>query len=82
MGNGKTVIAIVIILIGLVGLAVGVMYLTLPAHSLPSFFPGHLAGATGKHTKRGIAGLAAGAVVLIGGIVLLTTGRGRHRHRY
>jgi len=78
MGNGRAGIAAIIIIIGLVGLAVGAMYLSMPAHSLPSFIPGHLAHSNLKHTKRGTAGVAVGAVLVIVGVVLLTTGR-RHR---
>lgn len=81
MGNGKAVLAVVVMIIGLAALAAGAIYLAVPAHSLPSFFPGHAAHVTGKHSKRGIAGLAFGAVLVIVSIVMLSTG-GRRRHRY
>jgi hypothetical protein len=34
------------------------------AGSLPSFFPGHIAGSTSHRTKHGIAAVVLGAVVL------------------
>jgi hypothetical protein len=43
------------ILIGLVFLAVAVIYWVDPAKSLPSMFPGHEAGSTHHHIKHGIA---------------------------
>jgi hypothetical protein len=45
------------ILIGLVFLAVAVVYVAEAAQSLPSFFPGHEAGSTHHHVKHGIAAL-------------------------
>ena len=53
------------IVLGLVFLAVAVVYFVLPAGSLPSFFPGYLAGSALIHVKHGIAS-AAVAVVLFG----------------
>ena len=81
MGSGKTFVAGVLFIIALVAIAAGVVYLTESAHALPSFFPGHSASvaAVGKHTKRGIAGLVAGGVLLVISIALLMTGR---RRRY
>jgi len=82
MGNGRAVIATVVIIVGIVGIAVGAMYVSMPAHSLPSFFPGHIVHSNLKHTKRGIAGLAVGAVLVIVGVALFSTGRGRRHRRY
>jgi uncharacterized membrane protein HdeD (DUF308 family) len=49
------------VILGIVLIAVAVVYFVEPAHSLPSFFPGH-SSATGAepnhhHTKHGIAAL-------------------------
>jgi uncharacterized membrane protein HdeD (DUF308 family) len=50
-----------VVLIGVLLLVVAVVYFVQPAHSLPSFFPGHVsatdAEATHHHTKHGIAAL-------------------------
>jgi hypothetical protein len=54
--------------VALVLLAIGIVYLTVPAKSL-SVIPGHIAGSNVKRTKRGWAGIAAGVVVLIAAAV-------------
>jgi hypothetical protein len=43
------------VVLGIVFLAIAVIYLVEPAGSLPSFFPGHEAGSSHRHTKHGIA---------------------------
>jgi hypothetical protein len=43
------------VLLGIVFLAVAVIYWVEPAGSLPSFFPGHAAGSSHHHGKHGIA---------------------------
>lgn len=47
--------------LGILLIVVAVIYFTTAAHSLPSFFPGHVsagnAEAAHKHTKHGIAAL-------------------------
>lgn len=57
--------------------AVGVIYLAEPAHSLPAFFPGHVSSAAkdaGRHhTKHGIAAIIAAVVALAA--VWMSTGR-------
>jgi hypothetical protein len=52
--------------LGIVLLAVAVIYFVEPAKSLPSFFPGHSAGSTHHHAKHGVAAL----VVALGCFVL------------
>lgn len=71
----RALLGVVLIVIGALIVVVGVLYVTQQAHALPSFLPGHLAGAHGKHTKRGIAALAVGGVVAIIGLVVALTGR-------
>jgi hypothetical protein len=43
------------VIIGVVFLALAVLYFAEPAKSLPSFIPGHQAGSTHHHVKHGIA---------------------------
>lgn len=52
--------------LGLAFLAIGIVYLTTPAGSLPSFFPGFEDGSIHIHLKHGIASLvlAAGSFVI------------------
>jgi uncharacterized membrane protein HdeD (DUF308 family) len=49
------------VLVGVLLIVVGIVYFAQPAHSLPSFFPGHVsagdAEANHHHTKHGIAAL-------------------------
>jgi hypothetical protein len=71
----RTLVALVLIVVGALIVVVGVLYLTQPAHALPTFIPGYLAHANGKHMKRGIAAVAVGGVVVIVGLVIALTGR-------
>jgi len=54
----RRVLAIILLIVGIAAVVAGVLYLTQPAHSLPTFFPGYAAHVVSKHTKRGYAGIA------------------------
>ena len=56
-------VVLAVVAVGFVVLSI--VYFTTPAHSLPTFFPGHEAHATRHHVKHGIAMVALAAVVLI-----------------
>jgi hypothetical protein len=56
--------------LGALLLVVAVIYLTVPADSLPSFFPGHEVGLTRTRMKHGLAAGAVGVVLLVVGWVL------------
>ncbi len=49
------------VVLGIVLIVVAVIYFVEPAHSLPSFFPGHVSASSSEaghhHTKHGIAAL-------------------------
>ena len=45
------------VILGIIFLALAVLYFAEPAKSLPSFIPGHEAGSTHHHVKHGIAAL-------------------------
>jgi len=47
-------------LAGCLLLVVAALYFAEPAHSLPSFFPGHEAGSAHHHVKHGIAAFLVG----------------------
>lgn len=70
----RRLLAIIILVIGVAAIVTGVLYLTQPANSLPSFFPGYAAHVVGKHTHRGYAGVAFGAVLVIVSFVVALTG--------
>jgi Na+/H+ antiporter NhaD/arsenite permease-like protein len=50
-----------VVVLGIVLIAVAVIYFVTPEHSLPSFFPGHSSATSAEanhhHTKHGIAAL-------------------------
>ena len=52
------------VVIGLVLVAIGIVYWVEPAHSLPSFFPGHDAHSTTHHLKHGLAAFLVGLACL------------------
>jgi hypothetical protein len=56
-------ILLVIVAIGFI--ALGVVYFTTPAHSLPALMPGHEAHSTHHHIKHGIAMVGLAVLILI-----------------
>jgi hypothetical protein len=52
-------------LIGLILIALAVVYLLVPADSLPAFLPGHEAGLLRPRMKHGYVAGAAGVVLFI-----------------
>jgi hypothetical protein len=54
-------------LLGVVLLVVAAVYFVIPADQLPSFMPGHEAGAMRVHTKHGVVAGVAGLVLLAAG---------------
>jgi lysylphosphatidylglycerol synthetase-like protein (DUF2156 family) len=75
----KTALAVIVIIVAVAAIAVGAFYVIEPAHSLPTWFPGHIPSAkdTHHHTTRGYAGIGLGVVLLIVGIVIAVSGRSR-----
>jgi hypothetical protein len=53
------------IVVGILLIAVAVVYWIDTANALPSFFPGHQAGSSTKHVKHGIAALVVGLGFLV-----------------
>ena len=52
-------------LVGLALIAVGVIYIALNEHDIPSFFPGHVSHtASHHHVKHGIAAILLGLACL------------------
>jgi hypothetical protein len=56
----KPVLALIAGILGLILIAIAFIYWIEPAHSLPSFFPGHESGSNHHHTKHGIAAFLLG----------------------
>jgi hypothetical protein len=73
--NWAAIIGWTALVVAVLAIVAGVMYMTMPAHSLPSLL-GRLPNATSHRTKRGIAALVAGIVLLvIGGVALIRSRR-------
>ena len=53
------------VLLGIVLVVVAAIYWAEPAHSLPSFFPGHEAGSDHHHVKHGIAAFLVGLACFV-----------------
>lgn len=67
---------ILLLVLGALAIAVGVIYLVEPAHSLPSFFPGHMnspahrIASAAYHRKKGEGAVVVGAILVIVAIVV------------
>jgi len=48
------------VVLGVLLVALAIVYIAEPASSLPSLIPGHQAGSSRHHVKHGIAALAVG----------------------
>jgi 1,4-dihydroxy-2-naphthoate octaprenyltransferase len=57
--------AILAVIVGIVLIAIAIVYWVEPAKSLPSFFPGHQSGSNHHHTKHGIAAFLVGLACLV-----------------
>ncbi len=69
----KKIIAGGSIVLGVVCIVVAVVYWTVNAGSLPSFFPGHEVGSTVIHLKHGVAFLIIGLGLFV--FAWFTTGK-------
>jgi hypothetical protein len=74
-------LVIILVVLGVLALAAGIIYYVEPARSLPAFFPGHAAHVSGRHTTRGLAGIIAGAVLLLVAVIIARSGRRSSRYR-
>ena len=68
--NQRRVYMVLLIIIGVALIALAIYYWVTPAGSLPSFFPGHLAGSAHKHVKHGVAALLVGIACFLGAWML------------
>jgi hypothetical protein len=75
MSAGKKFLTLLLAIVGILGIVAGILYVALPAKSLPSFFPDHSARSHFHANKHGIAGIVVGAVLLIVAVVLVYTSR-------
>ena len=74
---GRKALVTLLVLIGLVAIAVGVVYFVVKGGSLPSFIPGHKAGSGAHHDKRGVIAVVVGVVLLVIAVIGASAGRRR-----
>ena len=77
MSAGRKLVIALLVVIGLILIAVGIVYFTVKAGSLPSFIPGHIANSSAHHSRRGLVLVIVGAVVLLVAVVGASLGRRR-----
>ena len=70
-------LTVLLTVVGVLAVIVGIIYLALPSHSLPTFFPAYYAHSRVHATKHGYAALAVGIVLLVAAIALPSTQRRR-----
>jgi drug/metabolite transporter (DMT)-like permease len=75
--QNRRLLATLAIVLGIVLIAIAVVYWAEPAKSLPSFFPGHQAGSNHHHTKHGIASFLVGLACFV--FAWFNTGGGKTR---
>lgn len=64
MRNNRLLVALAT-LVGLVLIVIGIVYIALNEHDIPSFFPGHVSHASSHHhAKHGIAAILLGLACL------------------
>ncbi len=63
--SGRMVSAVVLGVIALVFIVAGIMYLAMPADSLPGFM-GHISNSSGHHPLRAAGSLIVGVVFAVG----------------
>lgn len=75
--TGQRLLALLLAILGVLGIVAAIIYFAEPAHSLPSVLPGHITGSTVHRTNRGIAALVIGLVLLAAAGVTASIGRTR-----
>jgi phosphoglycerol transferase MdoB-like AlkP superfamily enzyme len=73
----RVLLVLILLVVGAAAIVAGVLYLTQPAHSLPTFFPGYAAHGLGMLKKHGYAGVAAGVVLVVVALAVGMTGSRR-----
>lgn len=58
-------LVIIVVILGIVFLAISIVYFSTPAKALPSFFPGYDAHLSTHHYKHGIGSLLLGIACFV-----------------
>ena len=64
--SGRTLLAVILAIIAVIGIVVAIIYLAEPAKSLPSFIPGHIAGSSGHHPLKATGSFVVGVIFAVG----------------
>jgi hypothetical protein len=64
--SGKTILAVAFGVIAAVFIVAAVIYMAVPARSLPGFVPGHIDGSVGHHPLRATGSLVVGIIFAVG----------------
>jgi len=65
---------LVLLVVGLIAVVIGIIYLAVPAHSLPSFM-GRVHTVSGHRSKRAIASLVVGGLLVAGAVIAFVRSR-------
>ena len=63
--NSNKGVAVLAVIVGVLLLGIAALYFTHTSGTLPSFFPGYVAGSAHKHAKHGILALALAIVAFL-----------------
>lgn len=69
------VLAVVLAVVGALAVIAGIMYMALPSHSLPSFFPAYYKHSKAHAMKHGYAALALGVVLIVAAVAVPYTAK-------
>jgi hypothetical protein len=65
MRSNDRLLTVLALVVGLLLIALAIVYWIEPASSLPSWIPGHEAGSGRHHVKHGIGAFLVGAALLV-----------------
>ena len=65
MNTRHPIVIAAAVVLGIIFIALGIVYWVEPASSLPSWMPGHEAGSDHHHVKHGIASFLLGVALLV-----------------
>lgn len=74
MRSPQLTLAVVLAVIGVLALIAGIIYLSTPIDSLPSFMPGASKTLHGYHNSRGLAGVIFAIILFVVAAILAVAG--------
>jgi hypothetical protein len=74
--SAKWAVGAILAVVGILAIAVAVIYVAIPIHSLPSFIPGKHPVNGHYHKRAAIAGVIGIVLLAISGVIVLRSRRG------